>query len=274
MTLTVTTDKTHFTSMEVEECSHKSMEDSSSADSSSADSSSAPINMDITTTCAISPNSITTTSSITDLCEKEKIIEDLKQKLDNAMRVLNKIPANSSEEVGKTVADLVRENTSMSEALDLYEQQNMYWIEKSKTTNNYSSKKVLLKEILKKKKLVLKMIRDVMSNTILPFIKFVPKTSIHSIAEKSIGATVMAAMDIPKSDWHKWWSSNQILAEHIITEHKTKTTQAMKLEFNKGMTCFFMFVHKQTQSITPHSLSLSFRYSKKKPIRPGSSSFR
>ena len=216
---------------------HKSIDDQNTT----------PINMDVNLKNLRSADSVTTASSMT-----ESVLPDQmwKQKYEELMSYYDKIPTNSSGNMDEVVGDVVRENIRLRSTVDLYEQQNMYWIEKSKSTNSYSSKKIFVKELMKKKKLLLKMIRDVMSNTILPYIKFVPKTSIHSIGDRSIAATIMTKMDIPQTDWHKWWSENQVLAEHVITEHKTKTTQAMKLDFNKGMTLDFIYCDNQRLSIT------------------------
>ena len=202
---------------------------------------STPTNMVIVTTPEDSPNSVTTTSSITALDPdglKERCL-NLEKKLSSVVNILEKIKANQ-DDPEMTVADLVEDNEKLTKAVQLARQQNMYWEELSNNTSSYSSKKSVIKEAIKKNRSLLRVMRDAMNQCVTPYCKFATKQMIHSLADNSIGVTIMKQLNVPKKDWHTWWATNQILAEGLITEHKTSTTQAMKNNFNKGEICYLL----------------------------------
>ena len=185
-------------------------------------------------------NSVTTASSITTQVNHEEriahleTIEQLNRELSMARTVLNKIDAPGNVDQNTTVLDLIQDKLDLETTVQLLRQQSAYWEELSKTTSSYSSKKSMIKETMANNKALRRYMRDNMQLYIFPFCKFTSKKCLHCIADGGIGATIMKHMNVPKKDWHLWWSTNVVIAEGLFTEHKTTATQQMKTAFNKG----------------------------------------
>ena len=198
------------------------------------------IDMEFTTT-QHGYRSVTTASSITNNFNQDEIIESQKETIAGKDRelsmirgVLNEIKAPGNVDNNQTVLALIQDKLDLEETVQVLRQQSAYWEELSKTTSSYSSKKSMIKKTMANNKALRRYMRDNMQLYIFPFCKFTSKKCLHCIAEGGIAATIMTRMNVPKKDWHLWWSTNVVIAEGLFTEHKTTATQQMKNAFNKG----------------------------------------
>ena len=89
------------------------------------------------------------------------------------------------------------------------------------------------------KKVHMKSIRDAMSKVIFPYLKFVPKDHIKSIAKGSLGAKILTELDVEESDWPTFWASHYEITENLLTEHRSKVAQHMKKTLEKGKSNLF-----------------------------------
>ena len=87
-------------------------------------------------------------------------------------------------------------------------------------------------------------IRDVMSELVFPFCKFIGKLDLQTIGKNSIGKIIMDKLQI--GDHLKevendrlqfrlnWWGRNCELVERCLVDHKTKSAQNLKKKYMMG----------------------------------------
>ena len=85
-------------------------------------------------------------------------------------------------------------------------------------------------------------IRAAMNKVIFPYIKFVPKERLMSIAPKSIGATVCGYLGISDKDVLNFWSTRYLIAYAEFSHHKTRVSRCVKEAFQTSMLFDFLIV--------------------------------
>ena len=205
----------------------------------------------------------TTTSSITISTDKDTVICDQKQLIADLNVKLYTLARLLSTQTGKevfTIEALIDENENQKLLLKSKDLTLAYWSELNLTVNSFTSKKCRLKQIQKERKFDRRTLRDVMQMHIFPFMKFCPTNLMHSLNEGSIALVIMKKLNIEESKWAPWWARNQELAEGLLVEHRTSSSQNMKISFNKGMcrqSYPILFRPKTTMTLTTLSKSVS-----------------
>ena len=87
-------------------------------------------------------------------------------------------------------------------------------------------------------------IRDVMSETVFPYCKFIGKLDLQTIGKNSIGKILMDRLQIGEHLKHieekwvrcrlEWWGRNCELVERCLVDHKTKSAQNLKKRYMIG----------------------------------------
>ena len=85
-------------------------------------------------------------------------------------------------------------------------------------------------------------IRAAMNKVIFPYIKFIPKERLMSIAPKSIGATVCKYLGISDKDLLTFWSTRYLIAYAEFSHHKTRVSRCVKEAFQTSMLFHFLIV--------------------------------
>ena len=86
-------------------------------------------------------------------------------------------------------------------------------------------------------------IRDVMTEMVFPYCKFIGKLDLQTISKNSIAKVMMdklkvgeqLAIEGERMDFRlKWWGRNCELVERCLVDHKTKSTQNLKKKYMMG----------------------------------------
>ena len=167
-----------------------------------------------------------TTSESTELLNE---IARLEQKLARMEGILSKDDELINIEL------LNEKNEGMLKQLSFYEQIIHY--ERSET-----SRKGRMQNTLIEKKVQVRSIREAMTKVVFPYIKFVPKNHIKSIAPGSIGARILTELQIDDDDWGSFWATHYEITESLLTQHRTRVAQQMKIALERGKVPYF-FLH-------------------------------
>ena len=180
----------------------------------------------------------TSTSSMTDSMDKDTVIEDQKSHiadLNGKLYMMAKMLSNQTGKEVYTIEALMDENEHQKLLLKSKDLTLAYWNELNLTVNSFTSKKCRLKQIQKERKFDRRSLRDVMQMHIFPHMKFCPTNLMHSLTDNSMALVIMKKLNIEEAKWAPWWARNQEMAEGLLVEHRTSSSQNMKISFNKGM---------------------------------------
>lgn len=149
------------------------------------------------------------------------------------------------DDKAQSILNLEERVRIMEKMETVYKNKIKYWEEHARNVSSMSSKKGRVKQIMKDKKSLKRVIRDVMVSKVYPFMKFCPPAEIHSLRENSLAKTIMISLGILEETMVEWWAANHEIAEGLLVEHKTSTTQNMKYSFYKGEKSFYLSFHKK-----------------------------
>ena len=175
-------------------------------------------------------SSNSTTSESAELLNE---IGRLKQKLARMEGILSKDDELLNIHILQNEIELLNEkNEGMLKQLSFYEQIIHY--ERSET-----SRKGRMQNTLIEKKVQVRSIREAMTKVVFPYIKFVPKNHIKSIAPGSIGARILTELQIDDDDWGSFWATHYEITESLLTQHRTRVAQQMKISLERGIVPYF-----------------------------------
>ena len=149
------------------------------------------------------------------------------------------------DDKAQSILNLEERVRIMEKMETVYKNKIKYWEEHARNVSSMSSKKGRVKQIMKDKKSLKRVIRDVMVSKVYPFMKFCPPAEIHSLRENSLAKTIMISLGILEETMVEWWAANHEIAEGLLVEHKTSTTQNMKYSFYKGEKSFYLSFHNK-----------------------------
>ena len=173
--------------------------------------------------------------------DKDAIINAQKKEIDNLKAKLYSMARLLADKTGHDtlkIEDVLEENENLKVMIKSKDLTLAYWSELNLTVNSFTSKKNRQKQIQKERKFDRRTLRDVMQVHIFPFMKFCDMKLMHSLNEGSIALSIMKVLNIEEANWAPWWARNQEMAEGLLVEHRTKSSQNMKVSFNKGMKTF------------------------------------
>ena len=96
-----------------------------------------------------------------------------------------------------------------------------------------------MQNTLIEKKVQVRSIREAMTKVVFPYIKFVPKNHIKSIAPGSIGSRILTELQIDDDEWGSFWATHYKITESLLTRHRTRVAQQMKIALERGTVLIF-----------------------------------